>query len=403
MHLLDFVEILRNAIPKARSFNLFTAIGCERDEVFLHSRLIAALIDPRCHQYAEESLRSFLRNLNIPLQGEHAFLIRGIQVRNEFRNIDILVTNDAGQALIVENKIDAADQHQQLRRYHASARELGYTDIYVRYLTLDGRDPTQQSLDGLEKELKAPWLENAGYATEIKPWLDELAAIAVKETALRETIFQYQTVLDQLVGKEQEKNYMNELVNTLLVGNNMVLARDISTAYRQALVALQEAFWVDVIAALQQHPAVFEHLLPTSAAEPASRRAAVSKYYEPGKKDKMYYGLGFSVPGFESAEVWLHVERALYFGVICEAGRTSKEYRRSAQILKDAHLHGESNNEWPMWKYIRADQDFSQPDEALLNILCQPQQRLEFANVCANAVADLWNVFARVSATETAE
>lgn len=395
MQLIDIVRVLRNAIPKTRTFNVFTAIGCESNEVFLHSRLIAALINPRLHQYGDEALRSLLQHLGIPLEGEHGFVLRGAQVKTEFRGIDILVTNEAKQALVIENKIYAADQPQQLKRYYASMRELGYTAIYIRYLTLDGRDPTPQSLDGLDQELASPWLGNAGYASEINPWLDEVAAIAVRETTLRETVFQYQAVLDQLTGKEQEKNYMDELVNTLLIGENMLLARDIGAAYHQGLIALQETFWTELIDVFrQEHPEVSQCLLQTSVADPGARRSLIRKYYEPAKKDRMYYGLCFRVPGLETAEVWLQIERALYVGVICEKGRTSREYRQIAQILNDARLNAESNNEWPMWRFIRADHDFSQPDESLLATLCNPHRRLEYAKDCARAVAELWHTLA---------
>jgi hypothetical protein len=392
MQLFDIVGVLRNAVPKTRTFNVFTAIGCESDEVFLHSKLIAALINSKFHRFGEQSLRSLLQHLGIPLEGEHGFLLRGVQVKTEFRGIDILVTNEAGQALVIENKIYAADQPQQLKRYYSSMRELGYTAIYIRYLTLDGRDPTPQSLDGLDQELASPWLGNASYASEISPWLDELAATAVREHTLRETIFQYQTVVDQLTGKEQEKNYMDELVNTLLIGDNMLLARDIGAAYRQGLIALQEKFWAELIDIFrQEHPRVSHSLRQTSVADPGSRRSLIRKYYEPAKKDRMYYGLCFTVPGLETAEVWLQIERALYVGVICEKGRTSREYRQIAQILNDARLNAESNNEWPMWRFIRADHDFNQPDEALLGTLCDPRQRLEYATACARAVAELWH------------
>jgi hypothetical protein len=395
MQLLDLVGILRTAIPKTSNFNVFTAIRCESDEVFLHSRLIAALVDRKCHQFADEALSALLKHFDIPLHGANSFQLRGIQVRTEFRGIDILITNSAEQAIVIENKIYAADQPKQLRRYYDTVRDLGYTTIYLRYLTLDGREPSQQSLDGLDKLLSRPWLGNVSFQYEVRRWLDEVAGLVVRETGLRETIFQYQAVLDRLTGQGQEKSYMNELVSSLLTGNNMIVARDIRAAYPQALAILQERLWLKLIEALQTtHPTIGQCIIQKSVADPKSRQASIRKYYEPARKERMYYGLGVSVPGYESLELWIHIERALYVGAECEKGRSSREYRLAAQAIKDASISGHSNENWPIWRFIREDHNFEQPDEALLAMLCNDEQRDAFVGVCIRALAEIWHALA---------
>jgi hypothetical protein len=391
MHLLDIVAVLRNAMPKASSFNIFTALERQTDEVFVHSKLIAALIRPSYYPHAGQALQALLRQFSVPIDGSGGFRLTGIQVKTEFQGIDILVTNNAKQALIIENKIYAADQEQQLRRYYDAMRGLGYQEIYIRYLTLDGRDPSPKSLDGLDNELAAPWLANASYATDILLWLDDVASIAVRDSALRETVFQYQNVIQQLTGQGQERSYMNELVNTLLSSNNMLLARDISAAYTQGLIALQKTFWTDLVECIREyHPQIYDCLDSDSAADPQSLESLVAKYYEPAKRDKMYYGLYFSVPGFASTKVCIEIERALYFGVWCPDGRTSKAYKQTAQILRGATIMGESNQEWPHWRYIGIDYNFMCPDDSLLMMLCVPEQRADFTMACATSIAELW-------------
>lgn len=391
MHLLDIARIVRNAVPSTPDFNLFSAIGYESNEVRLHSKLIAALICRDHNPYSEESLRALLRHFGIPLEGENSFVTNGIQVRTEYQGIDILITNDSRQAIIIENKIYAGDQLQQLRRYYTSVRELGYSTVYVRYLTLDGREPTPQSLDGLDTQLGVPAYGAVGYATEVKPWLEELAGIAARNSALRETIFQYQAVIDKLTGRGQAKHYMNELVKTLLHGNNMLLARDITAAYTQGLEALQEQFWADLIEACRQaYPEMSHHLSDTSAADPQTRKSAIQKYYAPGKRERMYYGLRFKVPGVESVEVWFDIERAMYVGAFCERGQSSKDYRQIKKVLESAGLKGESAPQWPIWWYIQADHNFTEPNEALLGMLCNPVLRAEFVRACASSIFEIW-------------
>jgi hypothetical protein len=391
MYLLELASALRNAVPETRSFNVFNAIRCESDEVFLHSRLIAALITPKAHPYSDDALSMLLKQVGIPLEGKAAFFRKALQVRAEFRGIDILISNDAGQAIIFENKIYAADQPRQLRRYYDTIRELGYTEIYIRYLTLDGREPSDDSLDGLQEQLKQPWLSCVSYGSEIRQWVDELISVSVRTPALRETLFQYQDVIDRLTGQGRERVYMHELVNVLLRGNNMTLARDITTAYTHALVELQERFWRELVETIQVgHGEVAAHAVNTSVIDPHRRKAAIAKYYEPSKKDRMYYGLHFSIPGYDCAEVCLQIERALYVGVSCEKGRASKDYRQVAQLLKDANIGGDSNDTWPFWRFIRDDQNFAQPDEALLSLLSDEQLRKEFVENCAVLIAELW-------------
>lgn len=46
------------------------------------------------------------------------FAQSGIEVERERDNIDILITNNVRQAVVIENKIGAEDQSQQLQRYH---------------------------------------------------------------------------------------------------------------------------------------------------------------------------------------------------------------------------------------------------------------------------------------------
>ena len=91
-------------------FNIFSILDLESDEVNLHSRFLFELLNPRgSHSQGNYFLDKFLRLKQIDISN---FELKNIYVKREYRNSDILITNQ-GHAIIVENKIYAEDQPHQ--------------------------------------------------------------------------------------------------------------------------------------------------------------------------------------------------------------------------------------------------------------------------------------------------
>ena len=92
----------RSGAGRPEPFNVFTVLRRESEEVNLHSRFLAALLRHPGEEGAA-NLRDFM--------GEFApeslrdFAPKGVKVERERHRIDILITNDHGQALAIENKI----------------------------------------------------------------------------------------------------------------------------------------------------------------------------------------------------------------------------------------------------------------------------------------------------------
>lgn len=94
-------------------FNVFTALRSASDEVNLHSRFLHALlnyIDPASGY--RENLKAFLHEV---VEEAENFQLEHARVEREANNIDLLISNGR-QAVIVENKIWAADQIRQLQK-----------------------------------------------------------------------------------------------------------------------------------------------------------------------------------------------------------------------------------------------------------------------------------------------
>ncbi len=131
------------------------SLGVGRDEV-AHSRLLAALLDPRRHRGAETMLHSLLRGI-LRLQnpvGSTGERIRTIvdetwtrvDVRREFKFIDIVLQIASSRHTVVvgiENKIDSGEEEEQLGRYQKALQRAypGHAALMV-FLTPTGREPT---------------------------------------------------------------------------------------------------------------------------------------------------------------------------------------------------------------------------------------------------------------------
>ena len=97
-------------------FNVFAILREPHDEVNLHSRFIAELLDPNgSHCQGDAFLRLFLQLLEID-----DFPSQQARVHCEYENVDIFVAADQ-RAIIIENKVYAGDQHRQLERYFRAA------------------------------------------------------------------------------------------------------------------------------------------------------------------------------------------------------------------------------------------------------------------------------------------
>ena len=151
-------------------FNIFTALRSSSDEVNLHSRFLHALLDHRQGPHGDrDNLRDFLSSV----AGIEGFPLEGASIDREACNIDLLVTDSRRtQAVVIENKIWAADQERQLQRYHETLVALGYdaAAIHLLYLSPFGERPSKQSIGDLE-------CTNLSYRDDLGCWLERRARV----------------------------------------------------------------------------------------------------------------------------------------------------------------------------------------------------------------------------------
>lgn len=180
----------------ALQFNLFDLLGVKSDEVSAHTPFLADLLNPEGrHRQGSLFLEAFLGHCQSKtdftgfpkLSGEVGsaqwFVTKNLPTY--FGNLDLVVESPAlGLLLVVENKIYAPEQAQQLRRY---ADWLERRESYPQegkaliYLTPDGRE---SETHGGAKYYPL------SYRKDVVEWLESVVA-GVGAGRVREAIIQY--------------------------------------------------------------------------------------------------------------------------------------------------------------------------------------------------------------------
>ena len=249
----------RHQAGRAPLFNVFSVLRSESDEVNLHSRFLAALLDYRkAPDKPRANLEDFLQTVaeHGDFKSDEAkkrfceAIASGFdvaRVERERDNIDILISNSAGQAVVIENKIWAGDQHRQLQRYHENLEKRGFEDrnIHVLYLTPHGHEPSDDSKGKLE-------VVCISYDNTLPPWLERCQERAYAEPGLRESIAQYLNLVRKLTGTDWTEEYMEALKDLSVKGNNPRLIHDLGEALINAKIGLLVLLWEDIECALEE-------------------------------------------------------------------------------------------------------------------------------------------------------
>ena len=219
-------------------FNMFRICGVNHYEN-THSAIIAEFLNP----YGTHGLKSKLLECFIETLGEY-FTIKTFNCEKsrvftehstEVGRIDILIEDDQSKAIIIENKIYANDQFEQLKRYdkYAQKYENGYQ---ILYLTLFGDNASEHSSDGISY-LAISHKEN------IINWLEKCVAIASRFPIVRETIVQYINHLKQLTNQDMDSKNKEEITEVLSNIENLKAAKVIYQNYSATYNYLAEKYF----------------------------------------------------------------------------------------------------------------------------------------------------------------
>ena len=213
------IEIFKNEQNKQKqrgfnNYNILTSVLNKSDEVRLHSRMIFSLLNPNgTHYQSSLFLEKFLNAINM---NNFKLNLQNCSIYKEYNNIDLYIT-DGDKHIIIENKIYAKDQKNQIQRYiemiEAENQKLSEEDILVIYLSLDREKPSSYGLGDLKiennfierKSEKIALFKSIHYNKEILNWLKSSQYEVQNITNLNEVFNQYIDVVKMLNNQYKDK------------------------------------------------------------------------------------------------------------------------------------------------------------------------------------------------------
>ncbi len=215
---------------KGEFFNVFNTIGLRTEEVRLHSAFIAELLNPKgSHGLSYHFLQAFLEIIDLPndyidyhrCSQNIVERVIGPVTDTEGGRIDIII-EDGHHAIIIENKIYAYDQKNQLLRYYNYGRKMFPEGFKLVYLTLDGHEPKTDCLGKNDYEYQILSYKNA-----IVEWLENCYEIAKAKPLAQTVIKQYCELIKQLTNTDMDTKYKEELLSIMIHPDNVIAVGEI--------------------------------------------------------------------------------------------------------------------------------------------------------------------------------
>ena len=316
-------------------FNMFRICGVNHYEN-THSAILTEFLNPKgTHGLKSKLLECFIKTLgeNFTING---FNCENARIYTEYSTpegrIYILIEDEKRKkAIIIENKIYANDQLNQLKRYDSYAKNTYPKGNYqILYLTLDGKEATEQSGEGVS-------YLTISYEENIINWLEKCVAIASRFPIVRETIIQYINHLKELTHQDMNNKNKEEITEVLSKIENLKAAKIIYQNYLATFDSI-----------------IKKHFNPKM--EEFAKQNGLEYHYE--KSEEAYVRFYFTNPLWsEKCRIKFTFEKGYYY-----YGLSSNPYIYNLSPEKRNNLHKQladlgissckENKWWPFYKYI---------------------------------------------------
>lgn len=221
------------------NFNVFSVLGLDSAEV-MHSQFIVELLNPNgTHGQGSIYLALFLQQIGLKNNYQELNCAKTITEKHigeinkdcqEGGRIDIFIEHSY-KNIIIENKIYAGDQYNQLYRYYQFDN-----NAFILYLTLDGSAPSNESLG----ELSIDKIMCISFKKDIINWLNACIEKSTSLPIIRETLIQYRNLIRKLTNQCSSKDKEMEVTELLLSSeNNFKTAQDIANTIN-SIVKVQD-------------------------------------------------------------------------------------------------------------------------------------------------------------------
>ena len=257
--LIKETTIQKEMTKRGENYNIFKTLGLSRKETRLHSSFIAELLDPYgAHGLNDLFLKTFI-SMNIEDEGFFFNSLKanvniesyiGPKTDSSGGRIDIIIKDDLNNAIIIENKIDADDQENQLLRYSNYAKHT-FSTYKLLYLTKEGYEASEFSIG------KEQFAYNCiSYRQNILNWLKRCSELSYNQPLVRETIKQYiinlkdilnimsETYEDKFLEILVNKKYIKETIK--IIENTNQIANKIRGIFIDQLIEIAKRYNLEV-------------------------------------------------------------------------------------------------------------------------------------------------------------
>jgi len=393
------------------NFNVFKITDLTTDEVKLHSAFIAELLNPNgSHGQKHVFLNLFIEMLNEELKNNlydsrnedpkietikfcttnaNVFTEKYIGQISEDNTqggtIDILIENDKGEKIIIENKIYATDQPNQLLRYH------NFHSKNLFYLNLHGTEPDPKSYGKLKIDHD---FKIISYKQNIITWLEKCKKEVVDLPLIREGINHYINILKYLTGQSNNKNMEDDIRNTITSSfKNLKTAYQISNSFTDAKIQIQHLFWKFLREEYENKG------LPLYKDTVTWQK--IRSYYEYKRNREKHIGLWSKV--YEKENITVHfgieVNWNVYYGFTIEVNgkggiSDNAEYNEIRDFLyKELENYTNDNwykKHWLAYKYTNPKLDFYNfKTDAIFNLADREILKRTVADIVENSMNDI--------------
>ena len=288
-------------------FNLFAITRIERVEVNTHSAMIAELLNPEGrHGKGGHFLKLFLSTMGF----EHECSLSEARVHKEqtfsgYGRVDIVI-HLRDHLILIENKIDALDGDQQLKRYDDIGKASG-KKWQLWYLTKKGTEAHASSHCDVS-------YHRLSYQEHILDWLEQCITTSKESPALQHAVIQYKNLVQKITGRAMTQTTRNAVIDLLTTSDNLAVAEAIAQALPHAKGVILFGFFQAVQRALSEFYAPVSS--PSGFSGHDSSEANCRHWFMPTQLRLKNVGQFFDI-GVEGMLLRIEVATdALHYGVV---------------------------------------------------------------------------------------
>jgi len=349
-------------------FNVFSVLRNSDEEVGLHSAFLAAILNPDGgHGQGVWFLNEFLTQASLEKISEESDVqvfreytrLRNGAMGSERDSIDIFIK--AGQrAIVIENKIYAEDQYEQIKRYVRFACDEGFSEdkVDVIYLTLDGHEPSPDSLG--DYDIKKVMLMS--YGDDVIPWLNKCIEHMAKHPTTRETLVLYQRIVQELTGKAMNEEENMEVADLLMeTPKSFEITNKIVAAFDEAKAKTQLQFWEGLQSELKAVGLKESAILDENEIGQKYTIGKIKAFYTK-KRNRPWYGIKILLGAMKQHPerqicFYMEVDCNIYYGFIVQKldGDRIRDVKINGEMKDVFKKNYKSTDWWPAWRYPKND------------------------------------------------